>query len=251
MSVQRPEWTGKDTAQCVGMLLLSGGALLAVTGHLSVDHMRVYAHTAGEYAPTAGLGVVGVGLGVAMILVGLRYLRAAITTTARNVWLYRRHWAAVMDTLGLAVTTEGALRVPRLRTVVRIGTEDVLSVRMVKGQTAWKFHEQSAALAAEFGATSARIRPGQLAHRDVEIVLSRGGTGRPMLALPAPQPQHPVLTMPEKKQQQAIRLTGLRLQIVWAHVQRRDQNGVKVRIPLRERFGLAGDVRWCTTCAVI
>jgi hypothetical protein len=259
MSGQRGDWTGKDTAQCVGMLLLSAGALCATTGHLSIDDIRAYAHTAGTLVVpvVAGLGGTAMAVGLALLL--LRSVRGALVTLVRAVWLYRRHWAAKMHDLGLTVTTEGCTRIPRLTSVVRVGNEDTLAVRMAKGQTPMTWHEHSAALAAEFGASDARIQLTAKPHRDIEIVLSRRPAPRrePMLALPAPVPHPLPLALPQGGRQRqagpeyAIRLSGLRLQIVWARARRTGQNGSGARRPRGTRFGVRGEVRWASAWATI
>lgn len=260
MSGQRGEWTGKDTAHCVWMLLGSGGALLACTDHLSIDDIRAYAHTAGAYVVPVVAGAGGLLLTVGLALLLVRHLRGALVAMARAVWLYRRHWASKMDDLGLTVTTADGTKVPRLTSVMRMGEEDRLGVRMVKGQTAMTWHENSAALASEFGASSAHIQLGTHPHRDIEIVFSRRPApprGRPMLALPAPAPHPLPLALPQdgyRRQagpEYAIRLSGLRLQIVWARAWRTDQNGSGARIPRGLRIGVRGEVRWASAWATI
>lgn len=261
---QDQEWTRKDTAQCVGMLALTGGALAACTGHLSIDDIRAYMHTAGEFASTyavvavAGLGGTVLAVGVLLLLV--RHLRAALAAMARTYWIYRRRWAAVITELELTTTTPSGTKTPRLRSVVRIGDEDVVSVRMAQGQSAAMWHEKSAALAYEFGATSARVSFGDQPQRDIEIAFYRPQQPAPrrreQLALPAPQ-QHPYpLTLPvpveQPRQRQqarpvtAIRISGLRLQIIWAHIPRTGHDGSIIRMSLRQRYGLRGELRWAT-----
>lgn len=262
MSAQRDPWTGKDTAQCVGMLLLTGGALLACTGHLSIDDIRAYAHTAGQFAVPVVAGVGGVVLAVGVLLVTLRYLRVMAVAALRNLWLYRRRWAAVLANIGLAEEN----KTPKLVSVVRIGNQDIVKVRMLHGQSAMAWHNQSAALAGEFGAASAYVRPG--GYREIEIVFTRPtntpAPRREQLALPAPAP-HPLplalpqaqpRLMPEQPRREgvpkvAIRITGLRLQIVWARVVRTGNNDSGARIPRGTRFGVRGEVRWASAWATI
>ncbi len=253
MSPDRGPWTGKDTAECVGMLFLTAGALTACTGHLSIDHIRAYAQTAQDLAVPVAMGVGGAVLAVGVLLVVVRHLRVLLVAAARVFWLYRRRWAAVLTDLGLTETKGETTIVPRLVSVVRYGTQDVVSVRMLPGQSAASFHERSAALAAEFGAVSARVRFGDVPHRDCVIVFDRArGPRKEQLALPAPQPHPLPLSLPQQQQQRhggpqlAIQLTGLRLSIVWARVQRTGHDGSMVRIPARHRFGLRGELRWAT-----
>lgn len=258
MSPQRPEWSGKDTAECVGMLLLSAVALTACTGNLSIDDLRVYAQTAGDLAMPAAAGLGGALLAVAVLLVAVRYLRVATLTAARSFWLYRRRWAEVLGDLGLTETAGEHVRVPRIVSVIRHGDEDVVTVRMVPGQSAEHWAARAAALACEFGASSAQVHHAARPHREVVVVFNRGRSlpppSRPMLALPAPQPHPLPLALPTQQrpqpqqqpqgrpdQQVALRVVGLRLSLVWARVQRVDQNGFRVARP---RYGLRGGMEW-------
>ena len=276
MSRRQEPWTGKDTAQCFGMLALMAGGLTACTGHLSIDGMRAYTHTVSEavsaYALPVVAGVGGAVLAVGVLLLVVRHLRGALVAMMRNQWLYRRRWASVLEDLELVVTTPAGTKVPQLRSVVRIGDEDVVTVRMARGQTAAMWHERAAELAYEFGAASARVRFGAVPNREVEIVFTRSQPRAPrreQLALPAPQPNPIPLALPVQPQWQpqpqrrperqqrtappkvAIRISGVRLQIVWAIARPYDQNGFgrSSRLPLRQRFGLRGELRWNTAWA--
>jgi len=263
VSAQRDPWTGKDTAQCVGMLLLSGGALLATTGHLSIDDIRAYAHTAGEFVvPVVGSAAAAV-LAVGLLLVTLRFARVMAVAMLRNLWLYRRRWASVLTLLGLA--EEHA--VPRLISVVRVGNQDIAKVCTLHNQSAMAWHEKAAGLAGEFGAISAQVRPG--GYREIEIVFTRRSNTpmpqRERLALPAPVPHPLPLALPsvqprllpdQQRERQgvprvAIRIQGLRLQIVWARVVRTGNNGYRARIPISRKFGLRGEIRWAEAWATI
>ena len=254
MSGQRPDWTGKDTAECVGMLVLSAGALLAWTGSLTIDHLRVYAQTAMDLAVPVAAGLGATVLVAGLALIALRTLRAPLIATLRAFWLYRRRWAASVDFLGLTTDTGEKTDVPRLVSVTRHGNEDVVGVQLLKGQTAQQWYEKSAELASEFDADSARIRLGKKAHRDIEIIFSRNRPAprlAPQLALPAPAPHPLPLSLPQQGQQQpgpefAIRLSGLRLQIVWARSYRRADNGTWLRIRPIGLSGVRGEVRWAT-----
>lgn len=256
MSPQRDPWTGKDTAQCVGMAALMAGGLLACTDNLSIEDMSRYAQTAQDLVLPVAAGVGAAVFAVALLLVVVRHLRVWLVAALRALWLYRRRWASVLEDLGLTETAGEVVKVPRLIKVTRYGAQDVVMVRMLPGQSAQSFHERAAALAAEFGAASALVRFGDVPHRDVVIVFDRSrAPRRDLLALPAPQPHPLPLSLPSHQQQHkagpqmAIRVSGVRVQIVWARAQRTGENGRKVRIPARQRFGLWGDVRWCTTWA--
>jgi hypothetical protein len=245
------------------MLLGAGGALLACTDHLSIDDIRAYAHTAGELAAPVAFGVGGAVLAVGVLLATLKYLRVMLWSALRNVWLYRRRWASVLADIGLAEEH----KTPKLVSVVRIGNQDIVKVRMLHGQSAMAWHDRSAALAGEFGAASAYVRPG--GYREIEIVFTRP-TNTPLphreqLALPAPAP-HPLplalpqaqprlLPGPQRERQgiprTAIRISGLRLQIVWARVVRTGNNDYRARKPIGRRFGLRGEIRWAEAWATI
>ncbi|MEV0344060.1 hypothetical protein AB0H49_34125 [Nocardia sp. NPDC050713] len=253
MSPQRGPWTGKDTAECLGMVVLTAGALAACTGHLSIDDVSGYAQTAGDLAVPVAAGLVGTVAVLVVLLVVVRHLRAVAVAAAWAYWLYRRRWASVLADLGLCEDSAAGIRVPRLVSVVRHGSEDTVSVRMLPGQSAATFHERSAALAAEFGASSARVKFGAQPHRDIVIVFDRHrAPRRGQLALPAPQPHPLPLYLPQHQQQRhagpatAIQISGLRLQIVWARIQRTGHDGSRVRLPLSQRYGLRGELRWAT-----
>lgn len=264
MSPDRGPWTGKDTWECVGMLAMTAGALAAWTGHLSIDDMRVYAQTATDLAIPVALGAVGTVAALAVLLVAVRYLRVAMVAAARTYWLYRRRWATALERLDLTETTPAGTKVPRITGVQRVGHEDIVSVRMLKGQSAGTYHERSAALAAEFGASAARVRFGKQPHRDVVIAFDRTPQvqRREQLALPAPQPPlfplHALKPLPQQQPEPrraadprvAIRISGVQLRIVWARAIRTGHDGTRaVRIPVRSRFGLRGEMRWATTWA--
>ncbi|WP_227985556.1 hypothetical protein [Nocardia spumae] len=265
MSRRQEPWTGKDTAQCFGMLALMAGGLTACTGHLSIDDMRAYTHTVGELASEWALPVLagagGTVLAVGVLLVVLRHLRGALVAMMRTVWLYKRRWAAVLADLELTVTSPSGTKVPRLRSVVRFGDQDVVTVQMARGQSATLWHEKSAALAYEFGAVSAQVRLGAQPHREVEIVFTRSAPRAPrreQLALPAPK-VHPIpLTLPAQPQVlpahpqyrpkgapgMAVRVTGIRLQIVWAIARPHGQNAGRWSRISRKNFGVRGELRW-------
>jgi hypothetical protein len=245
------------------MLVLTPVALAAWTGHLSIDHMRVYAHVIESLALPVAAGVLGTVAGLAALLVLVKHLRTVVVAVARAYWLYRRRWASVLADLGLTETKGEQVKTPRLRSVVRHNGEDIVTVRMLPGQSAATYHERSAALAAEFGASSARVRFGDVPHREVVIVFDRRrAPWREPLALPAPQPhplplhlpqdrpQHQQLPWQQQQQreagpQSALHLSGLRLQIVWARTRRACENGRKVRVASVQWPGLWwGELRW-------
>ncbi|MGW5388194.1 hypothetical protein [Nocardia sp. NPDC003963] len=257
MSRRETPWTSKDTWQCIGMIPLTGGALLACTDNLSIDDMRAYAHNVGELAVPIAAGVGGALLLVAVALVTVSYLRLALLAAIRVYWLYRRRWSAVLEDLGLTETEGDHLVVPRLIAVTRQGNEDIMTVRMLPGQSAQDWHERSGALAADFGAASARVSFGVRPHREVVLTFDRTpAPKRPLLELEAPKP-HPIplslepwSAQPKPEPRVAISLTGFQLRIAWARVQRLSENDRGVLRRNRARYGLRGDMRWATWAAV-
>lgn len=261
MSRRETPWTSKDTWQCIGMIPLTAGALLACSGNLSLEDMGRYLDTAGDLAVPISAGVGGAVLAVAMALFAVRYLRVALLAALRIYWQYRRRWSRVLTDLGLTETQGEHVMVPRLVSVTRYGDDDVMTIRMLPGQSAVDYHERSAALAEEFGANSAKVSFGLHRHREVVVAFNRTPTPRkPLLELEAQKP-HPIpLALPEPQQQGqgryrpqahpgfAISLTGLQLRIVWARVQRfheNDHTGVRTAAG-RARYGLRGEMRWAT-----
>lgn len=259
MSSQKDTWAG-----CVPMVLCAPVALAAFSGHLSIDDIHAYVHTASTLAVPVVAGIGATALAVGVLLASLKYLRVQLLAVLRNIWLYRRRWASVLMLLGLA--EENAT--PRLISVVRIGNQDIAKVRTLHNQSAMAWHEKAAALAGEFGAVSAQVRPG--GYREIEIVFTRPTkTPKPrreQLALPAPAPHPYPLALPQaqprllpnqpQRERQgvprtAIRISGLRLQIVWARVVRTGNNEYRVRMPIGRRFGLRGEIRWAEAWATI
>ncbi|MEV0361010.1 hypothetical protein AB0H71_33615 [Nocardia sp. NPDC050697] len=261
MSRRQEPWTGKDTAESVAVVVMMLLATAACTGNLSIADMGAYAQTAQQWAGPVALGASGALAGIGVLLVVVRHLRVWLVAAARALYLYRRRWARVMTDLGLTVTRPSGVQVPRVMSVHRVDGEDIVRVRLVPGQGAVAFHEASAALAAEFGARSAVVRLGEVAHRDITITFDRRPKPRRApLALPAPVAPVipiglPVQQQPRKQQQRTghqagpalgIRVSGIRLQIVWASVQRTRHDGARVRLPLSQRYGLRGELRWAT-----
>lgn len=263
MSPQRGPWTGKDTAECVGMLVLTAGALTACTGNLSLTDMGAYAQTLGELAlpVVVGVGATVLALGVAMLLLGR--LRVLMARAARLWWCYRRRWAQVMAAQGLTTEAAGVVSTPRIVSVhTTPDGADVVTVRILPGQSVAQWHEASAELAAAFDATEARV---SFTPKRTDIALTfRTGpapTRREPLALPAPKVhpiplRMPVQGMPQGRQhrageQVAMQVAGLRLQIVWARVAPTVNNGKQGSFTTRQRWGLWGQLRWCTTWAAV
>jgi hypothetical protein len=262
MSPQRDPWTGKDTAECIGMLAGTAGALAAWTGHLSIDDMGAYAHTITELAVPVAIGVGGAVLAVAAAILVLRHLRVLIAASVRLWWRYRRRWAVVMADHGLTAEAAGVVSVPGIVSVRTREGADVVTVRMLPGQSAGQWHDASASLAEEFGATDARVGFSGQRRTDIEIAFRRDGVRRldqrEPLALPS-KIAHPLplrLPVPEQHTRPAgdrvaVRLSGVQLQIVWARIVPQGNNGKIARPLMRQRWGLRGHVRWCTSWAAM
>lgn len=265
MSGQRGDWSGADTAQCVGMLVGAPLALAAWTGHLSIDQIRVYAQTALTWVVPTLITLGGVALAAGLALVLVRHLRSALVGAGRAWLVYRRRWASAMDQLQLSVPTSDSTRYPRIRSVVRVGAEDVVTVRILPGQAASGWQQKAIALAAEFGADAAQVRAGRMAHREIQLVFTRYPRpprgGRPQLALEAAKPHPLPLALPQPDTQRerawhegpeyAIRLSGIRLEIIWANLWRRAENGSWERGPRGQRLRAQAQVRWCRQWAAI
>ncbi|WP_113699063.1 FtsK/SpoIIIE domain-containing protein [Nonomuraea lactucae] len=75
----------------------------------------------------------------------------------RLMWVYRRHWQAVMDVSGLAKRIHGRAYMPRLIRVTCDGWADRLTVRMLGGQAVKDWTDRTDNLAQGFGAVSCRV----------------------------------------------------------------------------------------------
>lgn len=97
----------------------------------------------------------------------------------RRVWVYRREWQPAMVTAGLALGP----RLPRLCRVRATRELDVVTVRMLPGQTLTDWSKAGERLAQTFGV--AACRPVAIPGR-VQLVELRCLTGRDPLAAPVP-----------------------------------------------------------------
>ncbi|GII04236.1 FtsK/SpoIIIE domain-containing protein [Planobispora takensis] len=75
----------------------------------------------------------------------------------RLIWVYRRHWHAVMVISGLARHLRGRDYVPRLVRVRCTSWADLVSVKMLTGQAVTDWADRIEHLAHGFGATSCRV----------------------------------------------------------------------------------------------
>jgi S-DNA-T family DNA segregation ATPase FtsK/SpoIIIE len=98
-------------------------------------------------------------------------------------WFYRRHWHAVMTISRLAPSYRGRVVTPVLGRVQVTGCTDLVSVRLVSGQSPAQVAERAAGLAHGFGARLCRVRtvgPGSIV---LELV-RRDALAQPMPAPP-------------------------------------------------------------------
>ncbi|MFG1697475.1 FtsK/SpoIIIE domain-containing protein [Nonomuraea sp. NPDC049309] len=75
----------------------------------------------------------------------------------RLVWIYRRHWQPVMIISGLGKHLQGRDYLPRLGKVTCTAWADLVTVRMLNGQTVKDWTDRADHLAHGFGAPSCRV----------------------------------------------------------------------------------------------
>jgi hypothetical protein len=131
-----------------------------------------------------------------VVLAGLTVLRLAwpcwfaqlVSGPARNRWrwwFYRRHWQAVMTITRLAPAYRGRVVVPILGEVRVTGYTDVVSVRLVSGQSPADFAERAEGIAHGFRAHLCRVRSSAPGTVVLELV-RRDTLAEPMPALAIP-----------------------------------------------------------------
>ena len=99
-------------------------------------------------------------LGVAYLLWPEWFIRHVVQA-ARDYWrhwFYRRRWMAAMTLAGLAPSYRGRVLVPVLAAVRKVGAVDLVTVRLVTGQSPQAFAERTVNLAHAFGAQLCRVR---------------------------------------------------------------------------------------------
>jgi S-DNA-T family DNA segregation ATPase FtsK/SpoIIIE len=100
-------------------------------------------------------------------------------------WCYRRRWHAVMTIAGLGPTYRGQVTLPVLGKVQAGRCADLVTVRLVSGQSPKLFADRAEELAHGFGAHSCRVRTGRPGMVVLEFV-RRDALATVIPALPIP-----------------------------------------------------------------
>jgi S-DNA-T family DNA segregation ATPase FtsK/SpoIIIE len=132
--------------------------------------------------------------GLAAALTGLRVWRPAwfsrlVTGPARDRWrwwCYRRRWQPVLGIAGLAPLYQGRRLDPELGRVQAGTCADLITVRLVSGQSPEQFADRAVNLAHGFGVLSFRVRTGRPGTIVLELV-RRDALAVPIPALPIPE----------------------------------------------------------------
>jgi S-DNA-T family DNA segregation ATPase FtsK/SpoIIIE len=127
------------------------------------------------------------------VLAGLRIWRpgwfaSLVTRPLRNRWrwwCYRRRWQAVLGIAGLAPAWQGRHLVPVLGKVQAGRCADLVTVRLVSGQSPQAFADRAESLAHGFGVISCRVRTGRPGLLVLELV-RRDALAAIIPALPVP-----------------------------------------------------------------
>jgi S-DNA-T family DNA segregation ATPase FtsK/SpoIIIE len=139
-------------------------------------------------------GMAALAVGLAAGLTGLRIWRPGwfarlVTGPARNRWrwwCYRRRWQPVVGIAGLAPLYQGRRLVPELGKVRAGPCADLVTVRLVSGQSPALFADRTVNLAHGFGVLSCRVRTATPGSVVLELV-RRDALAVPIPALPVPQ----------------------------------------------------------------
>jgi S-DNA-T family DNA segregation ATPase FtsK/SpoIIIE len=134
-------------------------------------------------AVTSALGVL-----VILRIMWPSWFARLIAVPARCRWrwsCYRRHWRAVLTIAGLAPTYRGQVTLPALGKVVAGRCADLLTVRLVSGQSPKLFADRAEELAHGFGAHSCRVRTARPGMVVLEFV-RRDALAAVIPALPIP-----------------------------------------------------------------
>ncbi|WP_280462858.1 hypothetical protein [Nocardia carnea] len=252
---QPPSEFSKAIVEGVGMLALVIVGMLVMSGIRSGDirpaeiaaEIPVWKETVMSYVPLVLGSAAALLVSVLVAVLASRYGRAMVSDRSAVWWRYKRRWAdamAAVELTGKPAKTGGPVRVPALRGASLGDTADVLTVRMLPGQTLSDWHDRAPVLARRFGATSGRIEitTGGTAS-DVNLVFERTESGPPeRKALEAPasatvpglilDPAQAAGMRPER-----VAMRAWSLQIVWARLRVGDDND-------SGRWWFGGRVRW-------
>ncbi len=89
-----------------------------------------------------------------------------------RLWFYLRRWTAAMTLAGLAPSYRGRVLVPVLADVHAAGAVDLVTVRLVTGQSSEAFADRTQNLAHAFGAQLCRLRDAKPGRVTLEFVRS-------------------------------------------------------------------------------
>ncbi|MBB2908766.1 hypothetical protein FHS43_000012 [Streptosporangium becharense] len=106
------------------------------------------------------VAVVLVGLTAWFLLARASFLRLVgwrLLAFWRRIWVYRRHWQPVMIVSGLGRRIHGRDYLPRLAHVTCTSWADLVTVRMLTGQSVKDWADRVDHLAHGFGATTCRV----------------------------------------------------------------------------------------------
>ena len=177
-------WLGRRLGRLLLLLVRSPAAMIAITLTVAFVAGWQLVH------PALPLGVVG-GLVVGLVVWRVRwpvsfdrhaYLRARAWWRAS--WVYRRRWAAGMDTIGLTKERHGTDFVPPLVAIRCNRWMDQVTVRMLPGQRLQDWVDAADRLAQTFGALDCRVRSTPHAQRVQLWFLVRDPLARVIPPLP-------------------------------------------------------------------
>lgn len=243
-----PKSMGREIAECLGFLLMSMGALAAWTGHLSIDKLAGYAETAKTTAGDVTSTAAGYAIPALAALAALVLMAGMLVRGVRRAasWRYRSRWAEVMRLSGLVVEDKDGVQVPQLRAIEAGPHTDLVTVRMLPGQSSAEWQAKVSRTADLLGARDAWVRtdadrPGS---NVISVEFAHPGAPRRELLAPAP------LSLPtglggRTREPVKARVQKAGIRIDWARVQLRDEDGAKVAggvWGLRVRWG----AQWTT-----
>ena len=141
--------------------------------------------------PALPLGVLG-GLVAGLVVWRLRWpalfdlhAHGRVRSWWRGSWVYRRRWAAAMDTVGLTKERHGTDYLPPLLAVRCNRWMDKITVRMLPGQRVQDYVDVADRLAQTFGASDCRVRTTRNPHRVQLWLLDPRPADRPGRPVPA------------------------------------------------------------------